>query len=128
MASSASLEKTSHPITAIDNLVDAVCLAVAIALGLMIDRQATGLLRTFLALAFVVYIPGRAVAINWPSIYLRSRIALPIVLALVINTLAATTILWLHEWHPFDLFGAEAIVSSMLIAFGLWRRNRRLAN
>ncbi|MCL4313596.1 MAG: hypothetical protein M1131_05605 [Actinobacteria bacterium] len=128
MALHTTLKSTSYPITIIDNVVDTACLAVAIALGLMIDRQATGLIRTFLALAFVVYVPGRAIAINWPSIYLRSRIVLPILLALAINTLAATTILWLHEWHPLDLFGVEAIASSILITLGLWRRNHRLSN
>jgi len=109
--------------TVIDNLADAACLALTIALELMIDRHATGVLRTILALAFAVYIPGRAVAINWRSVYLRSRIAIPVVLALTVNILVATTILWLHEWHPIELFEAEAIASCVLIVIGLWRRN-----
>jgi len=103
-------------------IADGAAVAVSIALAVMIDVGASGVVRVVLALAFVCYVPGRAVIANWPSAQARSQVALPVVLSVSIVTLVSVIGLWMHAWSPLAQFRLEAAASVAAITFAmLWR-------
>jgi hypothetical protein len=78
-----------------------------------------------LTFAFAVYVPGWAVVSNCTQKLRDSRIALAVVVSLALLTAGATVTLWLHAWHPLQLFDAEAGASVALIGFAAIRREGR---
>jgi hypothetical protein len=54
-----------------------------------------------------------------------SRTALPVLVSVTILTAAATFTLWLHAWHPLQVFDIEAGASIALLSVGTIRRERR---
>ncbi len=81
--------------------------------------------RILLTLAFVLFVPGRAIVTNWPRIAQWSEAAMPMVLSLAVLCLIATVTLWAHEWRPVGLFQAEAAVSIVGLVIGTIRRRAR---
>jgi hypothetical protein len=77
-----------------------------------------------LAFAFAAYVPGWAVVTNLTIKTRASRTALPVLLSVTILTAAATFTLWLHAWHPLQLFDIEAGASIALMTIGAIRRER----
>jgi hypothetical protein len=54
-----------------------------------------------------------------------SRTALPVLVSVTLLTAAVTVTLWLHAWHPLQLFDIEAGASIALIGVAAIRRERR---
>jgi hypothetical protein len=102
-------------------------LAVVIAGGLMLIIEAgrPGAPRILLALAFVFYVPGRAIVSNWPQLAVWSEAAMAMIFSLAVLSLAATVTLWAHQWHPLGLFEIEAAVSIAGLIAGTARRHIR---
>jgi hypothetical protein len=104
-------------------------LAVILAGGLLtvIEAGRPGVPRVLLALAFLFFVPGRAIVSNWQRLAQWSEAAMPIVISLTVLALAATVTLWAHVWHPLGLFQVEAAASIVGIAVGAVRRHSRRA-
>lgn len=105
-------------------VADEVAIAITGALTVLIVIDATGSLRALLALAFVCYVPGRAVVANWPAAQARSQVALPVLLSVSIVTLISVIALWVHAWNPMAQFAVEAGASMAAIAFAFVQRAR----
>lgn len=84
-----------------------------------------GVPRILLAVAFLFYVPGRAVTANWTQLGLKSQATQSMLLSLVILALAATFSLWARYWHPIGLMQAEAGLSIFGLAVAAARRHRR---
>lgn len=81
-----------------------------------------GLPRILLALGFMFFVPGRSIVTNWPRMARWSQAAVAIVLSLAVLTLVAMATLWLHAWHPLQLFYAEAGLCLAALGTGVARR------
>jgi uncharacterized membrane protein len=106
-------------------VIDAACAVVTGALLTLTVVGWVGLARVLLAFAFVVYVPGWALVTNFMPKTRASRTALPVLVSVTILTAAATFTLWLHAWHPLQLFDIEAGASIALMIVGAIRRERR---
>ena len=105
-------------------VIDAACAAVTGALLILTVVGWVGLVRVLLAFAFAVYVPGWAVVTSLMPKTRASRTALPVLLSVALVTAAATFTLWLHAWHPLQLFDVEAGASIALMSVGAIRRER----
>jgi hypothetical protein len=101
--------------------LDGAALAIVVVLSFLLVLNVQGLGRVLLALAFLLYVPGRAVVTNWPSARAKSELALPVVLSISILAIISVVVLWLGEWHPLALFGIEAVASAAAIVVSLGR-------
>ena len=108
-----------------DWLLDAGSIVVTVALLVLVTFGVNGLGRILLALAFISYVPGRAVVTNWPDARERSAVALPIALSFALWTVPAVLILWVHVWEPTLLFYLIAVAS--IGALVVARRRRAAA-
>ena len=106
-------------------VIDAACTVVTGALLTLTVVGWVGLARVLLAFAFAVYVPGWAVVTNFMPKTRASRTALPVLVSVTILTAAATFTLWLHAWHPLQVFDIEAGASIALLSVGTIRRERR---
>jgi hypothetical protein len=106
-------------------VIDALCAVVTGALLTLTVVGWVGLARVLLAFAFAVYVPGWAVVTNFMPKTRASRAALPVLTSLTVLTAAATFTLWLHAWHPMQLFDIEAVASIAMMSVGAIRRERR---
>ncbi len=106
-------------------VIDAACAVVTGALLSLTAVGSVGLVRVLLSFAFAVYVPGWAVVANFTPLMRASRSALPVVVSLTVLTAFATVTLWLHAWHPLQLFDIEAGTSIALIGLAAIRRARR---
>jgi uncharacterized membrane protein len=104
-------------------IADGVALGITFLLVVLILAGSTGVVRQLLALAFVCYVPGRAVVANWPPADLRAQVALAVVLSISIVSLVSVAGLWLHAWRPMEQFAAEASGSILAIAIAMVRRS-----
>lgn len=100
-------------------------LAALIAAGLVVLTLAgrPSVARLLLSLAFLFFVPGRAIVTNWPRLGQWSVAAMPMVLSLAVLGLLASVTLWAHEWHPVGLFQAEAAGSIVALGVGALRRH-----
>ena len=105
-------------------IADGAALTITFALVVMIVVGASGVVRVVFALAFVCYVPGRALVANWSSAEARSQLALPVVLSVSIVTLVSVIGLWVHAWSPLAQFGVEAAASVVVLAVAMLRRAR----
>jgi uncharacterized membrane protein len=105
--------------------IDAACAVITGALLSLTVVGRVGLVRVLLTLAFVVYVPGWAVVANCMPKVRTSRTALPVLVSVTLLTAAVTVTLWLHAWHPLQLFDIEAGASIALIGVAAIRRERR---
>jgi uncharacterized membrane protein len=105
-------------------MIDAAC---AVVTGVLLSLTVVGwvgLARVLLTLAFAVYVPGWAVVANCTPKMRASRTALPVLVSVTLLTVMATVTLWLHVWHPLQLFDVEAGASIALISVAAIRRER----
>lgn len=114
-----------HMDTSLSDVLDLVAALVAGGLMVFIDAGRSGLPRILLALAFIGYVPGRAIIANWPQLSRWSGAAMPMVFSLALVALLATTTLWAHYWHPLGLFQVEAGLSLAGLAIAGARRHWR---
>jgi uncharacterized membrane protein len=105
-------------------VIDVACAVVTGALLTLTVVGWVGLARVLLAFAFAIYVPGWAAVTNFMPKSRASRTALPVLVSVTILTAAATFTLWLHAWHPLQLFDIEAGASIALISVGAIRRER----
>jgi uncharacterized membrane protein len=106
------------------DLFDLAGIVISVGLVGLVAGGATGILRIVLALAFALFVPGRAVVTNWPRLAHWSQFAMSMILSLAILALVATVALWVHAWHPVGLFEAEAGLSAAAVVAGMARRHR----
>ena len=112
-ASTGALTSAARPSDRVLALVlDGSALATVLALSLLWLTDVKGPERVILALAFTVFVPGRALVSNWPVARERSQIALSVVLSISILVVVSVVALWLHLWHPPTLFAVEALPSA----------------
>ena len=97
---------------------------IAVALLALTLQERSGVPRLILALAFVAYVPGRAIMSNWPSFARWSEAALSMICSVVVLGLVAAVALWSRFWHPVGIFQAEAAISLAGLALGAARRHR----
>jgi hypothetical protein len=102
-------------------------LGALIAVGLLALTLAgrSGTPRLILALAFLAFVPGRAIVSNWSLFARWAEAAMSMILSITILGLLATVSLWAHFWHPEGLFQAEAVLSLAGLAIGVARRHGR---
>jgi hypothetical protein len=105
-------------------IIDAACAVVTGGLLALTAVGWVGLVRALLAFAFAVYVPGWAVVANCIPKMRASRTGLPVLISITLLTAAATVTLWLHVWHPLQLFDIEAGASMALIGVAAIRRER----
>jgi hypothetical protein len=100
-------------------------LGALIAVGLLVLTLAgrSGVPRLLLALAFLGYVPGRAIVSNWPLFARWAEAAMSMIFSVVVLGLLATAALWGHFWHPVGLFQAEAVLSLAGLVLGTARRH-----
>lgn len=111
-----------------DRAIDMACAVVTGALLFMSAVGWEGLARVLLTFAFAVYVPGWAIVANCGPRMRASRTAVPVLVSVSVLTAAATITLWLHAWHPLQLFDIEAGVSIALMSVAAIRRERRPPN
>lgn len=101
-------------------VLDFAALAVIGALVVLIAAGGPAPVKELLLLAFISYVPGRAVTTHWPSLKGPLLAVITVAGSLSLTTLLATAILWLHWWRPSTLFAVEAMAcaGSFLVALG----------
>ena len=104
------------------DLIDYASLTTIVALMVLIVLGIEGPVRAFLALGFVMFVPGWAIVTNWTAAARSSIVALSVLLSLAISAAVATITVWLHVWHPIGLFFVTAIASALAIVYGHVRR------
>jgi uncharacterized membrane protein len=104
-------------------IADGAALGITVVLVVLILVGSTGALRQLFALAFVCYVPGRAVVANWPPADVRAQVALSVVLSISIVSLISVVGLWIHAWRPMEEFAAEASASVVAITIAMVRRS-----
>ena len=109
------------------DLLDLVAAVVAVGLVILAETGRSGTPRILLSLAFLFFVPGRAIVSNWPRLAQWSQAAMSMVISLTVLALLATVTLWAHEWHPLGLLDAEAVASIGGLALGTLRRHAHTA-
>jgi uncharacterized membrane protein len=120
-------EAAAEPKELTRDIFDLAAIVITVGLLGLVVAGAVGLPRVVLAVAFAFFVPGRAIVSNWPRLAYWSEFGMSMVVSLAILTMAATTILWAHRWHPVGLFEIEAGLSVVALPIGLARRHRRTA-
>ena len=80
------------------DLIDAACLGVIAVLLVAVLVDERNAVRVLAAIAFTLFVPGRAVITNWPILSTRSPITASILFSLAILTFVATITLWSNLW------------------------------
>jgi uncharacterized membrane protein len=117
--------KVKHRYNWGDLAIGAGCEVVTVVLLSITALGWAGLARVLLTFAFMVYVPGWAVVANCTPLLRASRAALPVVVSFTLVTATVTLTLWLHIWHPLQLFDVEAGASIALIGIAAIRDRRR---
>jgi hypothetical protein len=110
--------------TMVDGLIDVGCVAVTVAVAVAVATNERNAFRVVVGIAFALYVPGRAVLSNWPTMAARSYVALPVLFSLSILTLAATLTLWAGYWHPLGLLEVECLAAGVALFIAFLRRSR----
>jgi hypothetical protein len=105
--------------------LDYAALAVTGALAVILAAGAPLPLRELALLAFISYVPGRAVTTHWKALTGPLLALTTVAGSLSLTTLLAAAILWLHEWYPLALFIVEAVLCAASLLVGLARRPGR---
>jgi uncharacterized membrane protein len=109
------------------DLIDIACVAVSVAVAVAVAVNERSAFRAVVAVAFSLFIPGRAVVSNWPTLAVRPHVALSIVFSLSILTFVSTVTLWLNYWRPLGLLEVESgvVVVALFVALGRRRRDEQ---
>jgi len=105
-------------------VLDVLAAAVAAALLVMVQENASGLPRILLVLVFTFFVPGRAIITNFPRMARWSDLGASMLVSLGVLAFLATVTLWAHYWHPLGLFQGEALLSLAGLAAGIVQRRR----
>lgn len=103
-------------------ILDLLAGIIAMLLLVLAFTGLTGPARLLLTVAFVFFVPGRAIVSNWTRMAGWSDIGMSIALSLGTLTLFATVALWARMWHPLGLFEAEAALSLVGLCVAVARR------
>jgi hypothetical protein len=106
------------------DVIDIACVAVSVAVAVAIATNERSAFRAVVAVAFSLFVPGRAIVSNWPSLAVRPHVALSVLFSLSTLTFVATATLWLNFWHPLGLLEVESGVVMAALFVGLVRRRR----
>lgn len=98
---------------------DLASLAVIGALAFFNIAGAAAGVRVLVALAFVTFVPGWALARASGLASGLTGIAVSVLASLTICAAASTAMVWLDAWHPFILFTVLSAVSSVLLLWTL---------
>jgi hypothetical protein len=98
-------------------VLDVLAAAVAAALLVLVQENASGLVFTF-------FVPGRAIITNFPRMARWSDLGASMLVSLGVLAFLATVTLWAHYWHPLGLFQVEAVLSLAGLAAGIVQRRR----
>ena len=107
-----------------DDLIDMGCVAVTVAVAFAVATSERSAFRAVVGVIFALYVPGRALVSNWPSMAARSNVAASVLFSLSILTLLATVTLWAGYWHPLGLLEVECLAVGVTLFTGLLRRRR----
>jgi uncharacterized membrane protein len=107
-----------------DYLIDMGCVAVTVAIAVAVAAGEGGAFRAVVGLVFALYVPGRSIVSNWPTMAARSNVAASVLISLSILTLLATLTLWAGYWHPLGLLEIECVASGLALFTALLRRRR----
>lgn len=105
------------------DLLDLLAAIVAVGLLILAVTGRQGMPRILLSLAFLFFVPGRAIVSNWPRLAQWSQAAMSMVISLTVLALLATVTLWAHEWHPLGLLEAEGLACIGGLVLGTLRRH-----
>ena len=106
------------------DLVDVACVVIAVAVGVAVATDQHNVFRSVTAVAFSLFVPGRAIISNWPSMAVRPQVAVSILFSLAVLTLLATLTLWVGYWRPLGLLEVECVAFGLALLVGLVRRRR----
>jgi uncharacterized membrane protein len=106
------------------DLIDMGCVAVTVAVMVAVATNERNAFRAVVAVAFALYVPGRAIVSNWTGLATRPHLALSILFSLSILTLVATLTLWAGYWHPRGLLEVEGAVVEVALFTAVLRRRR----
>jgi uncharacterized membrane protein len=107
-----------------DDLIDAGCVAIAVAIAVAVATGERSALRAVVGVIFALYVPGRSIVSNWPSVAARSNVAASVLFSIAILTLLATITLWAGYWHPLGLLEIESAAAVAALFAALLRRRR----
>ena len=107
-----------------DYLIDMGCVAVTVAIAVAVAAGEGGAFRAVVGLVFALYVPGRSIVSNWPTMAARSNVAASVLISLSILTLLATLTLWAGYWHPLGLLEIECVAVGLALFTALLRRRR----
>ncbi len=108
----------------VEDALDLLAALIAVGLIALAVTGRSGPPRTILALAFALFVPGRAIVANWRRFSGWSQAAIAMVISICLLTLVATVFLWAHLWNPMLMFDAEAGVSLAGLALAAARRHQ----
>lgn len=111
----------SETLGSISVFIDMSALGVIVALSVVMALGVTGLGRVLLALAFSLYVPGRAVLTLLPTMRATPHLGLSVVLSISVLVIVSVVALFVHLWQPDALYGVEAALSFVAISFSLAR-------
>jgi hypothetical protein len=117
--------EAQDPAERLGDALDLLAALVAVGLIVLVDDGRQGLPRILLAAGFAFFVPGRAIASNWPRMAAWSEAAMPVILSLAVLMFGAMVTLWAQVWYPMRLFQVEAWLSLAALAVGATRRRRR---
>ena len=106
------------------DLIDAACLGVIAVLVVAVLVDERNAVRVLAAIAFTLFVPGRAVISNWPILSTRSPIVASILFSLAILTFVATITLWSDLWRPIGLLEVECAISAAALITAILRRRQ----
>jgi hypothetical protein len=106
------------------DLIDVACVVVTVAVAVAVASGQHNAFRAVAGVAFTLFVPGRAIISNWPSMAVRPQVALSILFSLTVLTLLATLTLWAGYWRPLGLLEVECVVFGAALVVGLVRRKR----
>ncbi|MGA2306255.1 MAG: hypothetical protein ABSH29_19040 [Acidimicrobiales bacterium] len=107
-----------------DYLIDMGCVAVTVAIAVAVAAGEGGAFRAVVGVVFALYVPGRSIVSNWPTMAARSNVAASVLMSLSILTLLATLTLWAGYWHPLGLLEIECVAVVVALFTALLRRRR----
>jgi uncharacterized membrane protein len=106
------------------DLIDVACLVVTVGVAVAVASDQHNAFRTVTAVAFSLFVPGRAIVSNWPAMAARPQVALSILFSLAVLTLISTLTLWAGYWRPLGLLEVECVAFGVALLVGLVRRKR----
>jgi uncharacterized membrane protein len=107
-----------------DDLIDMGCVAVTVAVAVAVAAGERNAFRAVVGVVFALYVPGRSIVSNWPTVAARSNIAASVLFSLSILTLLATLTLWAGYWHPLGLLEIECVPVGVALVTAVVRRRR----